>query len=279
MVSVNNITSGIAGANQINKNGQVTQKSLNQLSSGKSITKVSDNAAGLAISSILQGDVSVLKQAASNIVQGTSLLQTADGGLEQAGNILGRMKELSTQANSGSLDSNARAAINTEYQNLAGELNGLSSQINFNGQKLLDGSFNQSFQTGTDGTTDTVSANLTGVDVSQLGLGMTAAYGANANALSTQASAAATSTELDTAINNLQGYRSQVGSIMSSLSERSDTVQSKISALSESNSAISDADIGRASADLRNSKLLQDLSVATAAQGNKMSASYLKLIR
>lgn len=277
MVSVNSVTSGVY-TSQINKNNQAQSKALGQISSGKSVSKSSDGAAALAVASLLQSDVSTLKQSATNMVQGTSLLQTADGGLQQASGILDRMKELATQANSGSLDSNARSALNTEYQNLATELDGISSTTTFNGQKLLDGSFNQTFQSGTAGT-DTISADLSAVDASVSGLGLTPANGANPGALLTQAGAQAASTELDTAINNLSSYRAQVGSIASAFSTTGEGIESDINATTEAISAITDADIAQQATQFNNSKALSELSIAAAAQGNKMSSSLLRLVR
>ncbi len=277
MVSVSSVTSGVY-TSQINKNNQAQSKALGQISSGKSVSKSSDGAAALAVASLLQSDVSTLKQSATNMVQGTSLLQTADGGLQQASGILDRMKELATQANSGSLDSNARSALNTEYQNLATELDGISSTTTFNGQKLLDGSFNQTFQSGTTGT-DTISADLSAVDASVSGLGLTPANGANPGALLTQAGAQAASTELDTAINNLSSYRAQVGSIASAFSTTGEGIESDINATTEAISAITDADIAQQATQFNNSKALSELSIAAAAQGNKMSSSLLRLVR
>lgn len=277
MVSVSSVTSGVY-TSQINKNNQAQSKALGQISSGKSVSKSSDGAAALAVASLLQSDVSTLKQSATNMVQGTSLLQTADGGLQQASGILDRMKELATQANSGSLDSNARSALNTEYQNLATELDGISSTTTFNGQKLLDGSFNQTFQSGTTGT-DTIGADLSAVDASVSGLGLTPANGANPGALLTQAGAQAASTELDTAINNLSSYRAQVGSIASAFSTTGEGIESDINATTEAISAITDADIAQQATQFNNSKALSELSIAAAAQGNKMSSSLLRLVR
>ena len=277
MVSVSSVTSGVY-TSQINKNNQAQSKSLNQIASGKSINKASDNAAGLAVALQLGSDVSTLKQASTNLLQGSAVLQTADGGLEQAGNILNRMKELATQATSGSVDATGRAAINSEYQSLKTELDGLSASTTFNGQKVLDGSYNNNFQAGTSAT-DTISADLSSVDVSASGLGLTAANGANANALLTSTSAQATSAELDTAINNLSSYRSQVGAIQSSFTTRSDVVDTESQSLQEAQSAIQDADIAKAQTDFTNSKLLSELSIAASAQGNRMSSSLLKLVR
>lgn len=278
MVSIASYTSGSATTSHINKNLKAQESSLGRIASGKQINKASDNASGLAIATQLLSDVSTLKQASTNLVQSNAVLQTADGALEQAGNILGRMKELATQANSGSLDANSRGAINQEYQSLASELNGLASSTSFNGTKLVDGSYNQDFQTGK-AATDTLNVDLSSVNVSVSGLGLTPANGANANALSTPASAQATSTELDTAIDNISSARAQVGSLLSRGAVKSDVVDTEINSTIEAESSISDADIGREQTELSNSKLLTESSLAVASQANKMKASLLKLVR
>ncbi|HRK97078.1 MAG TPA: flagellin [Alphaproteobacteria bacterium] len=278
MVSVYNSTAGISSTNLINRNDRAQHNAGSALASGKKINKASDDAASLAIATILSSDVSSLKQSATNLVQGTALLQTADGALEQAGNILGRMKSLATQANSGSLDPSAQTAINQEYQSLLGELNNLGTTTNFNGQNLVNGSFNQNFQSGSSAT-DTLNVDLSSVDLSSAGLGLTAGFGANPNALSTQGSAASTSNELDTAINNLSSFRSQVGSLQLGFSTRGDVVDTEIENTIAAQSALQDADIGKAQTDFTNSKLLTDLSIASAAQGKRMSSSLLQLVR
>jgi flagellin len=271
-------TGSTNSASLINKNYRAQDKALGHLASGKKINKASDNAAGLAVAMQMLSDVSSLKQASTNILQGTSVLQTADGALQQAGNILERMKSLSTQANSGSLDNASRSAINQEYQSLANELTGLTNSTTFNGTKLLDGSYNQNFQTGASAS-DTLSADLSSVDTSLAGLGLTPGAGANANALSTQASAAATSAELDTAISNLSSYRAQTGALMSNFSTQGDVVETQTNSLQEAQSAIMDVDFAQAQMDLQNSRVLSDASVAAAAQGNRMKSSLLALLR
>lgn len=278
MPSIYSATSGNTSTSYINRNERAHNSALGHVASGKKINKASDDAAGLAVATQLMSDVSTLRQSSTNLLQGTSVLQTADGALEQAGNMLNRMKELATQANSGALDANSRSAINDEYQNLAAELNNLSTQTNFNGQNLLDGSYNQTFQAGTDAT-NTLSADLSSVDISTTGLGLTPAAGGSATALLTPASAAATSAELDTAIQNLSSYRSDLGSALQAFTTRNDVVDNEINSTIEAQSAISDADLAKEQTDLVNSKALMELSIAAAAQGNRMSSALLGLVR
>ncbi len=277
MVSVYDTTS-TSSTSFINRNDRAQSQSNTSLASGKKINKASDDAASLAISALLSSDVSTLKQSATNLVQGTALLQTADGALEQAGNILERMRSLSSQASSAGLDTGSQNAVNDEYQSLAGELNSLASDTSFNGRNLVDGTFSQTFQSGTDGAT-TLQADLTGVDLSVTGLGLSAAFGANINALSTQSSAQATTAEIDNAISNLANYRSQVGALQSSFSTQGEVVETTIENTQSANSALSDVDIGKAATDFKNSDVLTQLSMASAAQGHKIQSSLLQLVR
>lgn len=278
MVSVSSSTVGGVYASQVNRSERDATKSLLQVSSGKAINKASDNAAGLAIASQLLSDVSTLKQVSTNLVQASSVLQTADGSLEQTGNILNRMKELSTQASSGSLDANSQKAVNDEYQNLKTELDKTSNSTSFNGQKLVNGTYNNDFQTGTSAT-DVLNVNLTGIDSSSTGLGFTAGGAGSATALSTPTEAKAASVDLDNAIRKVSSYRAEVGALQSNVSTRSEVVDSNIESDLSAQSAIMDADIGKSMSEFTNSKLLNEVALASAAQGNKMNASMLKLVR
>lgn len=278
MVSVSSATTNGVYTSQLNRTERDATKSLNQVSSGKAINKASDNAAGLAIATQLSSDVTSLRQSGTNLLQGSSVLQTADGALEQTGNILNRMKELSTQAQSGSLDSNSRSAVNDEYHNLKSELDKISDNTSFNGQKLVDGSYNNNFQAGASGS-NVINADLTAIDSSGAGLGLTAGGAGSATALATPASAQATSAELDTAIDRVSSYRAEIGSLQSSLSTRSDVVDSETENTISAQSAIMDADIGKAMSEFKNSNLMNEAALAAAAQGNKMASSILKLVR
>lgn len=124
------------GMNTIN-----TGKSMEKLSSGLRINRAGDDAAGLAISEKMRGQIRGLDQASRNAQDGISLIQTAEGALNETHSILQRMKELSTQSANGTLDDTVdRAAIQTEVNKLNEEIDRIASTTNFNGKKLLDGS-------------------------------------------------------------------------------------------------------------------------------------------
>ena len=124
----------------LNLNSEAQSASLSKLASGSRITKASDDAAGLAIGTRIQSDVTVLSQAATNASQATAILQTADGGLSRISDILQRMKSLATQSDSGSVTDSERTYIDAEYQELLEEIDGIATSTRYNGVSLLDGS-------------------------------------------------------------------------------------------------------------------------------------------
>ncbi len=149
-------------------------KSLEKLSSGFRINRAADDAAGLAISEGLRSQVSGLKVATRNAQDGISVVQTAEGALSETHSILQRMRDLSVQAsNAGSLNDSAKANIQKEVSQLKEELTRISTTTNFNGTKLLDGSYSGGFQVGADsGQTITVAIGAPGKGMDAAGLGV-----------------------------------------------------------------------------------------------------------
>lgn len=139
----------------LNLNSEAQSSSLSKLASGSRITKASDDAAGLAIGTRIQSDVTVLSQAATNASQATAILQTADGGMARISDILQRMKSLATQSDSGSVTDSERTYIDAEYQELLDEVDGIASSTRYNGVSLLDGTGQYAAAT----TNSTVSSN------------------------------------------------------------------------------------------------------------------------
>lgn len=148
---------------QLNSASEAQSKSMEKLSSGLRINRAGDDAAGLAISEKMRGQIRGLDQASRNAQDGISLLQTAEGALNETHDILQRMNELATQAANGNLQSEDRTAIGDELTQLNSEINRISSSTNFNGKALLDGSFG--VQLGTSGL-KVGSAGVTSIDIS-----------------------------------------------------------------------------------------------------------------
>lgn len=138
MTTFNNIAALSAQSN-LRAASALSQRSIAALSSGQRIIAAKDDVAGLAIGTVLRGNVSTLKTALSTAGQAQSLLGVADGALAQIANILSRQKSLAAQASSGTLDASARTFLNQEFQNLKQEIDRLVDSTNFNGIKLLVG--------------------------------------------------------------------------------------------------------------------------------------------
>ncbi len=199
----------------LNKNASMQEKYLNQLSSGSRINSSSDDAAGLAVSGQLQADITTLTQSARNAQQAEALLQTADGALARQSDILQRMKSLATQYNSGTVDATSRSFINAEYTELVEQLDLISTSSEFNGQNLIDGSYNQSFVVGISAS-DSIDVDLTGINTSSTGLGLSSALStSNTSILSVDLNTTSgTATGTDTLQNLVSGATFGAGAVL-----------------------------------------------------------------
>ncbi|MEV8507351.1 flagellin [Actinoplanes sp. NPDC051475] len=148
-------------------------KQLEKLSSGFRINRAGDDAAGLAISEGLRSQVGGLKVATRNAQDGVSVVQTAEGALNEVHSVLQRMRDLGVQAGNDSNNKDARDNIATEVSSLRDELDRIGQTTNFNGTKLLDGSANLKFQVGADGTSNSqIGVDLQSINVSSLSAGL-----------------------------------------------------------------------------------------------------------
>lgn len=205
VMSVNTNIAAMNAYRNLSTTNNAMSKSLERLSSGYRINRAADDAAGLAISEGLRSQIGGLTQAVRNTQDGTSVVQTAEGALSESTSILQRMRDLSVQAsNSGSLNTTATASIQKEMGQLKQELDRIANTTTFNGTKLLDGSFNGTFQVGANaGQTINVTVGTAmgstglgvgGVDVTAVGAYTAqAASGTAGGAAATTASSAAAS--------------------------------------------------------------------------------------
>ena len=170
---INSNISSLNSQRQLVKSGMEMDQAMERLSSGKRINSAADDAAGLAISNRMTSQVNGLNRAVSNANDGISLIQTAEGALDESTNILQRMRELSIQSANGIYSDGDRATLNAEVQQLVAELNRISETTSFNGQKLLDGGLGSiSLQVGSEAN-QTISFSIDAMNASTLGLGST----------------------------------------------------------------------------------------------------------
>ena len=270
------INQNIAAMNAY-RNLSVTQgqqsKSLERLSSGFRINRAADDAAGLAISEKLRSQVSGLNQAVSNAQNGVSLIQTAEGALNETHAILQRVRELAVQsANDTNTDAD-RVQIQKEVTQLQEELTRISDSTEFNGKKLLDGTYTgQLFQIGAN-EGQTLSVTIADTDATAL------AVDAAAVDVSTQAGASAAITAVDAAINTVSGTRADLGAVQNRLEHTINNLSVASENLAASESRIRDTDMAAEMMDFTRAQILSQAGTAMLAQANQMPQTVLQLLR
>lgn len=248
---------------------QATQ-SLNKLSSGYRINSAADNAAGLAVSEKMRGQIGGLSKASQNAQNAVSLVQTAEGGLDSSSSILTRMKELAVQSANGTYTDADRAQINKEMTSLKSELDHISGSINYNGIKLLDGSLGGNasdgitFQVGANGSADQrIGVSIGNMSASALGLGdldISTVEGAN-KALEA----------IDSAVDSVSGQRSVLGATQNRLEHTINNLDVSTENLTKSESRIRDVDMALEIMNYTQRNLMTQASQAMLAQGMNLS--------
>jgi flagellin len=250
--------------------------SLAKLASGSRINKAADDAAGLAISENLKAQIRSTRQANRNANDGISMVQTAEGGLNEIGNIIVRMRELGIQAASDTVSGVERGFVDKEIQQLKSELNRIASVTTWGKTKLLDGTTPTfDFQVGTfnSETEDRISFDASQNVATLDALGLTGAD------YTTKEGAQGALEILDKAQENVNGMRSNLGALQNRLLSTTQNLGVFEENMSAANSRIRDTDMAYASSELtRNSIMLQALTSALA-QANQTSNVALNLIK
>ena len=243
--------------------------SLERLSSGLRINHAKDDAAGLAISERLTAQIRGLNQAQRNANDGISLVQTADGAMDEISNSLQRMRELAVQASTGTVNASDKASLNAEFTQLRTSISNIVSRTSFNNVNLLDGSTaSVSIQTGHKaGETSTVTLeDMSAVNTALSSLDLTS-----------DASAAITS--LDTQLNTVSSGRADLGALQSSLESTVRNLANVSENLQAARSRVRDADFAAETANLTRSQILQQAGAAMLAQANALPQNVLSLLR
>lgn len=251
-------------------------KSMERLSSGLRINRAGDDAAGLAISENLKAQVRGLKQATRNAQDGVSLVQVAEGGLNEISAILIRLRELSVQAASDTIGPIERQFLNVEYDQLVSEVDRIADSTEFNGTQLLSGTGSiLDFQVGTrnDPNIDRLSFDASKADANA------AALGVNLTSVSDKASAQNSLTAIDQAIVSVSAMRADFGAIQNRLQSTISNLAVSIENMSAANSRIRDVDVAEETAELTKNNILQNAGISVLAQANQSSQSALTLLR
>ncbi|MGI6663053.1 MAG: flagellin [Bacillota bacterium] len=251
--------------------GGLMTKSLEKLSSGYRINRAADDAAGLAISEKMRAQISGLRMGARNAQDGISLIQTAEGALNETHSILQRMRELAQQAGSSTLATEDLNAIKTEMTQLVAEINRIAQSTKFNGTALLNGSFaNKTILVGPDTTADNFSISISAMDATALKVAVPATFNATA--------ATALIASLDAAINTVSETRANLGAYQNRLEHTINNLMTAAENLSAAESRIRDVDMALEMANFTRHQILQQAGTAMLAQANVQTQSVLKLL-
>ncbi|MBC7429491.1 MAG: flagellin FliC [Bacteriovorax sp.] len=248
---------------------------LEKLSSGKRITKASDDAAGLAISTNLEAQTKGLRQATRNANDGISLVQTAEGGLNETTNILTRLRELTIQAASDTVGETERGFLDKEYQQLNKEVDRISESTVFNGTQLLNGKGKGSmdFQVGAfAGEQNKITFESGESDASAGNIGI------SGTSISEKGDALSAISDVDKAIEKVSGQRANLGSIQSRLQSTVKNLEVQTINQDSARSIIQDVDVAQSSAALASNTVVKNAAVATLAQANQIPNAALRLI-
>ena len=264
-------------------NNQRLATSIERISTGIRINKGADDAAGLAISEGLRSDIRALKQATRNANDGISLINVTEGALNEQSGILIRLRELASQAATGTVGSTERGTIQLEFSALRNELTRISQTTEFNGIALLDGGLASSasstnqvmIQIGIDNSENSrlnlnSAINLAAVDASTLGIHNLSVTGA--------AEALTALNEINDAIGSVTASRGKVGAVQNRLQRSVSALAITSENLQAAESSIRDADIAAEIAELTRNQILVQTSTAMVGQSNLIPQSVLQLL-
>jgi flagellin len=269
-LSVATNTSAATAHRYLKTNDMEATRSLAKLSSGSRIVRASDDAASLAVGTKLKADVGALRQAQVNASHASSVLQVADGALQQLSDVLIRMKALATQSVNGALSDTERGYLDAEYQQLIQQIDQVAKYTAFNGVPLLDGTYAKEFLVGLDPTNDAITVTIN--DMTSAGLALATGVDTSANAVTALG-------EIDTAIESLMTERATMGALMSRFDYASANVATTIENMDAARSVLLDVDVAAEMANFSSKQVVMQASVAMLAQANQMPQTLLKLLQ
>ena len=272
---INTNVQALSSQRHLNNNSAMQNAALDKLSSGSRINKAGDDAAGLAISEKLKANIRSMKQATRNANDGVSLVQVAEGAMNEISNILIRMRELSIQAASDTIADTERGYVNNEIQQLKSEVDRIANSTEFNGTKLLNNTAPPlDIQVGinNDSVNDrfTFDTNDKAATLSSLGIGdvSTAKKEEAQNNLE----------KIDTAMNKLNSNRASLGALQNRLASTINNLGIYRENLEAANSRIRDTDMAQEASELTKANILTQAGVSVLGQANQNPQLALKLI-
>ena len=260
---INNNITAINSHRQYGINNSAIGKNVEKLSSGFRVNRAGDDAAGLAISEKMRTQIRGLNMASKNSQDGISLVQTAEGAMQTAHNIMQRMRELAVQSRNGTNDTTVdRAALNLEYQQLDNELSQISSTVKFNDMTVFNATF--TLQTGANAL-DTTTFSV-------------ASLGSVGGSVATEAAAAQAITDMTTEINKISTNRATLGAIQNRLEFKIQNLDNSAENLQAAESRIRDVDMAKMMTEFTKNNILFQASTAMLAQANALPQGVLQLL-
>jgi flagellin len=276
-------TASLNAQRNLAQTGKALSSNFARLSSGMRINTAGDDAAGLAISERMKSQIRSMSQAERNANDGISLLQTAEGAMNENSGILIRMRELAMQSANGTLGTSERNALQTEFSQLTSEIDRIANVTKFNGQDLLNNTTGFTFQVGV-GTTgnDSISANMIDMRAATYGTdsgGTNTPVNLTTLSIATAGGATTALTQLDAAIDNTSTARAGLGATQNRLQVTVTNLQSARENLSAANSRIRDVDVAEESAAMTRNNILSQAGMAVLSQANQLPSMALSLLR
>jgi len=252
---------------QLEATSNKLSQSMERLSSGYRINRAADDAAGLAISEKMRGQISGVAQAQRNTQDGISMVQTAEGALNEVHSMLQRIRELAVEYKNGTLSASNRDAIQSEVNQLGSEIERIGTSSQFNSIQLLDANTTISFQVGAnDGET---------IAVSTISLGAVV----NANTISLSASGTTDLSEIDAAIDAISSQRAEFGAVQNRFEHTLSNLAVYQENLTAAESRIRDVDMAAETVELTKNQILSQSGTAMLSQANQLPQNILSLLK
>ena len=288
---INTNVKALMASNALNKNGRVQQNVMESLSTGKSINRASDNAAGLSIRETMTAQINGLGAAIKNANDSISMLQTADGALNETSSMLQRMREWAVLSVNDTYSSTQKTAMSTEFNQLSSEIDRISTQTQWNGMAILNGSGGlysgngstgaMTFQVGAN-TTQTISMTIGNMGITSAlagALGGTTFSAISAATIATAAGATTAISNLDLALTTLNTQRSTIGAMVNRLEHAVDNLTNVAQNAADSRSKVEDTDYAAATSELARTQIIAQAATAILAQANQQPQSVLSLLK
>ena len=267
---INTNLNAMIATNQMSKNTALAGSSMEKLSTGLRITKAGDDAAGLAVSEKMRAQIRGMEQAERNVQDGISMVQTAEGALEEAGNIAQRMRELGVQAGNDTLSDEDRTKVKEELKQLQDEMSKIATETKFNGKELLNKVGTFTIQAGANSETRTVkTADLSSI-ASKLNL---------TTSIATSSDAQSFVTKVDAALKSINDARSDLGAMQNRLEYTANNLTTSTENLTAAESRIRDVDVAKEMVTLSKLNILNQASQAMVSQAKQQPESVSQLLR